>query len=78
MSNGKTMNQDKYYEVSEPPTRKGKIWTGFIMKQEPRDYLERQDEPVWVFYKSYTASTYKQICKVLKKECKRLKKEEMK
>jgi hypothetical protein len=72
------MNQGKYYEVSEPPSRKGKIWTGFIMKIERSDDYERLDENDWVFYKNYTASSYKKICKVLKKECKRLNEEKMK
>jgi hypothetical protein len=48
------------------------------MKMKRSDDRERLDENDWVFYKTYTASTYKQICKVLKKECKRLNKEKMK
>ena len=72
------MNQDRYYAVFEPPTRKGKIWTGFIMKMERSDDRERLDENDWVFYKSYTASSYKKIWEILNKEKKRLNEEKMK
>jgi hypothetical protein len=45
---------------------------------ERSDDLERLDENDWVFYKSYTASSYKKIWEILNKEKKRLNEEKMK